>query len=354
MSAFETQRPVDPNKKLNDSINLLRNRKANRTALLEALKEDLKTAETKKQLDDMDKEESEKAVQESVVNDYTVRRTNAMKDQTVFALEHRLVKEGCKQVFDTVIFEMAFNALWIDDSVKRTPENIKAMFETFVEIKESIEKTVPSCEDTHFIKELRAVVTETVNRAAQRIANEAKEDKKFKNVNELDSIKFELTDDEDKEMTDKLADLGSEEIIQLVKDKVLSVVQDEQKAGKEKSEMFKEMDDALKDDESIDGEDDSPVAKESYDALANRGLRRRMNRGNYSTIFESIMVFNNKDIDHKIVEEGVDATSGATANAVLMNSILHYTVLETLNTLKMYDLSNPINASKVIDMYKKN
>ena len=353
MSAFETQRPVDPNTKLNDSINLLRSRKANRTALLEALKEDLKTAETKKQLDDMDKEESEKAVKESVVSDYTVRRTNAMKDQTLFALEYKLVKDGYKQVFDTVIFEMAFNALWIDDSVKRTPENIKAMFETFVEIKENIEKVVPSCEDTHFIKEMKAIVTETVNKAAQRIAIEAKDDKKFKNVDELDSIKFELTDDEDKEMTDKLADLGAEEIIQLVKDKVLSVVQDEQKAGKEKSEMFKEMDEALKDEEPAEGEE-SPVAKESYDALANRGLRRRMNRGNYSTIFESIMVYNNKDIDHKIVEEGVDASSGAKANAVLMNSILHYTVLETLNTLKMYDLSNPINASKVIDMYKKN
>ena len=353
MSAFETQRPVDPNTKLNDSINLLRSRKANRTALLEALKEDLKTAETKKQLDDMDKEESEKAVKESVVSDYTVRRTNAMKDQTLFALEHKLINDGYKQMFDTVIFEMAFNALWIDDSVKRTPENIKAMFETFVEIKENIEKVVPSCEDTHFIKEMKAIVTETVNKAAQRIAIEAKDDKKFKNVDELDSIKFELTDDEDKEMTDKLADLGAEEIIQLVKDKVLSVVQDEQKAGKEKSEMFKEMDEALKDEEPAEGED-SPVAKESYDALANRGLRRRMNRGNYSTIFESIMVYNNKDIDHKIVEEGVDASGAAKANAVLMNSILHYTVLETLNTLKMYDLSNPINASKVIDMYKKN
>lgn len=365
MSVFTTQRQ-DPNKKLDEMIALTNSRREKRNSILESIKADAKAADEKKKLDEVDKIEEEKKVTESAINNLTNRRTESRKNQSLVALENRLLKKGFETTYNSVLFEMAYKGMWIDDNAMTT-DNIHSMFETFMDIKNDLDKTFPNpVNESVLITNLKNDVMSVVKKAVNRIVTEAKDCKSASSCEDLDSIDFNLNKEEDDELTD-LTKLTSDQIGELVKNKVLAVVQDEEKSGKAKADMFEEMDKAIKDASSDTPEDNEssddtstennsdesePTVKESFTASANRAIRNRFNRGTRSTLFESIMMFNNKNLHDQAVSEGVSATRENIANATLLSSIVHYTILETFNTLKLYDLSNPMNAEKVMNLYK--
>lgn len=366
MSVFTTQRQ-DPNKKLDEMIALNISRREKRNSILESIKADAKAADEKKKLDEVDKMEEEKKVTESAINNLTNRRTESRKNQSLVALENRLLKKGFETTYNSVLFEMAYKGMWIDDNAMTT-DNIHSMFETFMDIKNDLDKTFPNpVNESILITNLKNDVMSVVKKAVNRIITEAKDCKSASSCEDLDSIDFNLNKEEDDELTD-LTKLTSDQIGELIKNKVLAVVQDEEKSGKAKADMFEEMDKAIKDassDTPTDGssedtdtsetdtsDESEPTVKESFTASANRAIRNRFNRGTRSTLFESIMMFNNKNLHDQAVSEGVNATRENIANATLLSSIVHYTILETFNTLKLYDLSNPMNAEKVMNLYK--
>ena len=366
MSVFTTQRQ-DPNKKLDEMIALNNSRREKRNSILESIKADEKAADEKKKLDEVDKMEEEKKVTESAINNLMNRRTESRKNQSLVALENRLLKKGFETTYNSVLFEMAYKGMWIDNDAMTT-NNIHSMFETFMDIKNDLDKTFPNpVNESILITNLKNDVMSVVKKAVNRIITEAKDCKSASSCEDLDSIDFNLNKEEDDELTD-LTKLTSDQIGELIKNKVLAVVQDEEKSGKAKADMFEEMDKAIKDassDTPTDGssedtdasktdtsDESEPTVKESFTASANRAIRNRFNRGTRSTLFESIMMFNNKNLHDQAVSEGVNATRENIANATLLSSIVHYTILETFNTLKLYDLSNPMNAEKVMNLYK--
>lgn len=368
MSAFNTKRQ-DPNEKLETMISLANSRREKRNSILESIKADEKAAEDKKKLDDIDKQEEEKKVTESIINDLTNRRSEVRKNQALVALENRLLKSGFESTYNGILFEMAYKSIWIDDSIK-TSDTIHSMYETFLDIKNELDKTFPNAvTESTLITNLKNDVMSVVKKAVNRIVTEAKDCKSASSCEDLDSIEFNLNKEEDDELSD-LTSLTSDQIGELVKNKVLAVVQDEEKSGKAKADMFEEMDKIIKDasdDESKDTTDDTsteepeedttdedsePTVKESFNASANRAIRNRFNRGTRSTLFESIMMFNNKNLHEQAVSEGVYASKENMSNATLLSSVVHYTILETFNTLKLYDLANPMNAEKVMNLYK--
>ena len=366
MSVFTTQRQ-DPNKKLDEMIALNNSRREKRNSILESIKADAKAADEKKKLDEVDKMEEEKKVTESAINNLTNRRTESRKNQSLVALENRLLKKGFETTYNSVLFEMAYKGMWIDNDAMTT-DNIHSMFETFMDIKNDLDKTFPNpVNESILITNLKNDVMSVVKKAVNRIITEAKDCKSASSCEDLDSIDFNLNKEEDDELTD-LTKLTSDQIGELIKNKVLAVVQDEEKSGKAKADMFEEMDKAIKDassDTPTDGssedtdtsetdtsDESEPTVKESFTASANRAIRNRFNRGTRSTLFESIMMFNNKNLHDQAVSEGVNATRENIANATLLSSIVHYTILETFNTLKLYDLSDPMNAEKVMNLYK--
>ena len=370
MSAFNTKRQ-NPDEKLDNIIALANSRREKRNSILEIIKADEKAAEDKKKLDKIDKKEEEKKITESAINELTGRRNEARKNQALIALENRLLKSGFESTYNGVLFEMAYKGMWIDDEAM-TSDNIHSMYETFLDIKNDLNKTFPNTvTESVLITNLKNDVMSVVKKAVNRIVTEAKDCKGATSCEELDEIQFNLNKEEDDELTD-LTKLTSDQIGELVKNKVLAVVQDEEKSGKAKADMFEEMDKAIKDattDETEDSTDDSetsteepeenttdedsePTVKESFTASANRAIRNRFNRGTRSTLFESIMMFNNKNLHEQAVSEGVQASRENIMNATLLSSVVHYTILETFNTLKLYDLSNPMNAEKVMNLYK--
>ena len=74
-----------------------------------------------------------------------------------------------------------------------------------------------------------------------------------------------------------------------------------------------------------------------------RSLRNSMG----GTLFESFMIANTSSIRDEAVTEGVDIDITSAVNAALIESILQYTVLETLNTAKLYKFtSSDVNKLK--------
>ena len=368
MSAFNTKRQ-NPNEKLENMISLANSRREKRNSILESIKADEKAAEDKKKLDEIDKKEEEKKVTESVINELTGRRNESRKNQALIALENRLLKSGFESTYNSILFEMAYKGMWIDDSIK-TSDTIHSMYETFLDIKTELDKTFPNAvTESTLITNLKNDVMSVVKKAVNRIVTEARDCKGATSCEELDEIEFNLNKEEDDELTD-LTSLTSDQIGELVKNKVLAVVQDEEKSGKAKADMFEEMDKIIKDtstnepdttedetsteepEEDTTNEDSEPTVKESFNASASRAIRNRFNRSTRSTLFESIMMFNNKNLHEQAVSEGVHASKESISNATLLSSVVHYTILETFNTLRLYDLANPMNAEKVMNLYK--
>lgn len=83
---------------------------------------------------------------------------------------------------------------------------------------------------------------------------------------------------------------------------------------------------------------------ESLDELRLRLVRENANRTlnsmNGSSVFESIMMKSLNDIDaENPTMEGASLLESEKRNAALLQTVLEYTVLETLNTLKVYDFN---------------
>ena len=171
------------------------------------------------------------------------------------------------------------------------------------------------------------------------------------------SINFRMNADEINEVDRKMGELGTKELAKEIKKKVLKVVEDEKESGKVKAELFAELDDASKEEEEEGGdtstetpEEDSGEegaeegATESLDELRLRLVRenanRKLNSMNGSSVFESIMMKSLNDIDaeHPTME-GASLLESEKRNAALLQTVLEYTVLETLNTLKVYDFN---------------
>lgn len=353
MSVFTTVR-TNPNAKLEELKKLHNTRKDRYNKILESTQADKEAKATKDMLDAEDKKQELQDENKRIVDEKISRRTTARKNEITSTMESNLIKKGFDILYSQAIFEMAHRALWIDDEVKNKPENIRAMYETFLDIKSKLENTISApATETTLISNLKTDIMEVVKEASARIVAEAKECKNASSCEELDSIDFNLNSEEDDKLSN-MVDLTSDQISELVRDKVLTVVKDERENGKAKAEMFDKINSELTE-EPTDGTEtpeEEPTVKESFDASRNRAIRTRFNRGSRSSLFESIMMYNNKFISETAVKEGLSVSDNINATVTLTNTILHYTILETFNTLKLYDMSNPINASKLIDMYR--
>lgn len=175
-------------------------------------------------------------------------------------LKERLVTEGISLLWDKVLFETAYNASWVDSKVKETL--MEPMFESYCEIMEAVSEITPEAitkSPNRFLQEVHRIVVETAEEAADRICDEYDSDTDpQKNPDKLD---FSLTDTEEEQFSKDIAEMSPEEIEEAVKNKVLTVVQDEKQASKEKAEKMEEIDEAKKDEdeeeESEEDEDDS-------------------------------------------------------------------------------------------------
>ena len=263
---FNTSRQLS----VEERVQALAAQKANRASARASLTEAAKTAESKVMLENelakIDSDQEKDAAKEDRLNDMQETTFMANRKRDLMMLENRLFQEGRQILWNKLLFETVYAANWVDEAVK--PQIIQPMYESFVDTMGFLKETIPSAftkTPTRLLEALDAAVTETAKKAAKRITEETGQDPNI----QPNRIQFNLNQNEEDDFDRSISDLSADEIAKKVKDKVLTVVQDEKKASKDKADTMKEIDDAKKDeddtsdDDDLDSDDDDSDDKES-------------------------------------------------------------------------------------------
>lgn len=390
MSVFNTERPTDIQLKQQKMADIARQRKMNRRAFID----EGKISKTSEYI-----LENVNAIDESktTVSELDRKRNDKLnmerRNRALGLLESRLTEEGFQKCYDTAIFEMVYNACWIDDDVKE--KTLDQMLEAYHNVKETLDKAgiepVSESEESVFIKNVKEVVMEAAKKTAKRIAKNAKDSNEGQEG--IQRIKFEMTGTEADNLDTNLSELGHEDLSELVKKKVLTVIQDEQESGKRKSEIFNEIDELSK-----PTEDDSEAAKSKEDTVSNKtnplqdpsggntstpakestslldamleaenisttetveevtpsvtesttykdiyttAKTRRANKYIGTSLFECIMTNALHTVNENIATENVEILEEHDAmDAAFMETVMTYTVLETFHSLGLYKFDN--------------
>ena len=252
--SFQTERPKSTAEMIAELKESKLERKSNRKALLENYNAKKLSDDRQSVLEATQAETEEKALTEEHIESIRDRRREerAVKEASLNRLT--LLESAKKITMNKVLFEMVYDAYWLDDNVKR--ESIQETYNEYRNVLGLVENVCGGSktkdgDKTEFIKNVESVVEEACKKAVDRIIKEQKESGE-------PTKEFEFTSEEESDLDKKLSELGRDEIVDLVKKKVLTVVQDERKSGKEKAEMLKELDNTENEEDSNDtGKTDS-------------------------------------------------------------------------------------------------
>lgn len=170
------------------------------------------------------------------------QKTQALNTLT---LKNRLLEEGKQLLMDQFVFDIIYESCWIDPDVKEKSED--DLYKSYIVTKELVDTNCEELKPTVFMQRVSDIIESTCKTATNRICES-------QSGNDID---FSLTDKEQDELDRNLSELGRDEIVELIKQKVLQVVQDEKESSKEKAELFKELQSSDDDDTGTDNTNDN-------------------------------------------------------------------------------------------------
>lgn len=261
---FGTQRPKSVQERVQELAARQGNREANLRALTEAKAAEKRTSAMNSVLENVDSAAGKEAQKNAALDKIKEETAAKQRKQSLASLESRLFTEGKKMLWNKVLFETAYDACWIDAPLKE--RLMQPLYETFESTVNFVHEVCPKAfsdkPGTRLLEAMDSIITEAAKKASKRIAKECSDDPN----SDPDRINFDLNDEEEEKLNQDLQDLGKDDIADKVKDKVLTVIQDEKAAGKKKAETMKELDEAKKDDEDEDdGSDDTDDDKDDKD-----------------------------------------------------------------------------------------
>ena len=261
---FDTQRPKSVQERVQELAARQGNREANLRALTEAKAAEKRTSMMNSVLENVDSAAGKEAQKNAALDKIKEETAAKQRKQSLASLESRLFTEGKKMLWSKVLFETAYDACWIDAPLKeRLMQPLYETFESTVNfVQEVCPKAFPGKPGTRLLEAMDSIITEAAKKASKRIAKECSDDPN----SDPDRINFDLNDEEEEKLNQDLQDLGKDDIADKVKDKVLTVIQDEKAAGKKKAETMKELDEAKKDDEDDDDDDSDDEDDEDDDS----------------------------------------------------------------------------------------
>lgn len=252
---FGTRRPKSVQERVQELAARQGNREANLRALTEAKAAEKRTSAMNSVLENVDSAAGKEAQKNAALDKIKEETAAKQRKQSLASLESRLFTEGKKMLWNKVLFETAYDACWIDAPLKE--RLMQPLYETFESTVNFVHEVCPKAfsdkPGTRLLEAMNSIITEAAKKASKRIAKECSNDPN----SDPDRINFDLNDEEEEKLNQDLQDLGKDDIADKVKDKVLTVIQDEKAAGKKKAETMKELDEAKKDDEDDDDDDDS-------------------------------------------------------------------------------------------------
>jgi hypothetical protein len=310
-----------------------------------------------KELEKIDAKEVVKKALDDKVDDRKDRVAKEAASRAMIGLEHRLYEAGCKEMFNETIFEMVYNACWIDDAVKEN--TMKAMYETFNGVIETLNNNSITVDMesniTPFIRNVREAINEACGKATKRIVNDSCDMGKC--AKEIEDIDFSMNQDELDELSGSLNDLGKEDIEELVKNKVLTVVQDEKTKALEKANEIEAIKNQANDEVAANADTETEVgaeenpAEESFNMLVQRSRNIKAHRRTGTSLFECMMMYHTNKLHESAATLEANVSDNHIMGAALQETVLVYTIMETLNTLGMCKFNN-INVNKLCDYYR--
>lgn len=417
--------PKSPDTKFKEYVDRKKAQEANLRALRESVANQKKTTSNMAVLEAQDIETDQRMRKQiALENMKDPVRKNQIKRAAMEAMT-RVKPDGIRMLTNKVLFELVYESLWVDDNVKE--QEVRPMFECFNDTVKFLKTSCPRAFEVPKNKltfAMEAAIKETVDEVYGRINAVFEDAMKSGDYNEtiLDKLRFNLIPEEEEKLDEKLTNLGQNQIVSLVKKKVLSVVQDEKKRAGKRAEMFDELDEAAKDEEETDDdmstdtseedssdndegadcqdgsdtdsveEDDNTEVGESYSPVEEvmktksfwgklqKKLKRRkdgkkmesdedieddedpieesyaafealiakrkvqaINRVGATSVFEGLTMFNRQVAQREILCSDAPITEATfpemVASASMMQSLMQYTTMETLNTIQYCNIT---------------
>jgi hypothetical protein len=242
-----------------------------------------KNREIERAIEAAEKRKEEQKVLSSVVE-------NSLLESRLVIVINDLNKKGRDIIFKDILFEFFYNSLLLDEPFKREQEeNLRYVIESFVDKNGGYEYLKSAYQRTKspILKAIMECCESIAGKVCTRKMCECK-DKKIG----IEDINFELNDEEKEELKYRKANLSIDDLADLVKDKVLTVVKDEKERKIKEEELQKELEAQAK----MDG----TTVEEAYRAYvlpARKGYEEStlfdsIFRNTYKIALESIMVQN--------------------------------------------------------------
>jgi hypothetical protein len=280
----------------------------------------------------------------------------------------QLGKEGKLTIFKELVYEAFSNALYLDQEfIVENYQNLKNLTDSYIDenggyqlLESSIEKT-----KSPLLKKIASLCEATSQCVCKR---------KFKQTEEecdLNTLNFDLDDEEQDSFNYEKGKIGIDQLSDMVKNKVLTVVQDEKTRQQEEDDLYSEIENELTEDENAT--DEKSVNEALNKIVTNKNpieestLFNALLRHSYKELLENQAVKDNNDevlsdqekkkeeyninakpngIDVNMDDVGADDSLTDDSeleldmDLVLAEALTKYTLMETLYTLQLkeYDV----------------
>lgn len=331
MSNFQTVREnsITAEERFKNLIETNKRRSVNLNNLGQQAVIESKQVESLKELEDIDKTIDEKENKVKTLDKMKEACSTKRRKESKIALESRLMKEGKDFIMEMVLFEMVYEAYVADEDFKET--KVQEMFEVFKQEMKVLESTctIPTVK-SKLVQAIESIVEGACRKSTKRIVKEAE--------TEIERIEFNLNDEEEDELDEKLSELSKDQIEDMVKDKVVQVIKDEKEQNIKKAETIKDIDDKISE-ITDDNSDEELTVEESFNVNNLRNKRNSIRNSFEDSLFNSIMMETTNVLEHTAVKEGLSIEYKSTVmDTVLVESLLKYTVLEMAHTLGLYEI----------------
>ena len=309
-----------------------------------------KCLESQRRIDNIDKEYDKQKLVESVVT----------RELIESRMEHKIgevLNVGKVKLLKDVLFEVFYNSLVIDsDFLAEHVDVLRNLTDSYVDqnggykvLENAILKT-----DSLFLKAMKS----NIDKIALEVCNrKIKECKTNTDVNILD---FDLNEKEQEELDYSKDELNLDEISNLVKKKVLTVIKDEKEHEEAEATLINDIENELINDDSVTDKKsldeamskliiNKPVVEDSslFNSLLRNSYReyltenvsiRTSDEKNISDDKDNAKIYN-PNIDDDDIEETGDpekyVEDELDMDLVLVEAITQYTLMETLYTIKL-------------------
>lgn len=322
-------------------------------------------------IDNIENEHDKKSIAEKIV------RKSVMEAQLPIKINDISV-QGKNFLFKEILFELFNKSLVVDDYfLEENSTAIKFVTDKYIDDNggfKLLENAIRTT-DSNLLKKIKSICESTANKVCD------KKIKEFHECGDSDCLKFKLEADDKEEFDYCKGELNIDKISELVKDKVLTVIQDEKNREEEEHKIIEEIEEDLtenedvKDDETLDEAFNriiigkTPVREATlFNALFRSSYKEALTENvaiqstdhkkveddrdfseTYDTnaTIKNIMKDNLEDGEHDIEEDEINTNltlesalpSEINMDMILVEAITKYTLMEMLYTLKLENYS---------------